>query len=143
MSKWLLLVYKIPREPSVHRVSLWRKLKQLGAIRLHDVVWVLPATPQTRERFRWMASEVAELGEEATVFVSELAGERQRAGLVKEFCATVDNAYKEISAQLRRKNPDLKALTCRYQQTLAQDYFRSKLGDKVRQALLGQGEKAK
>jgi hypothetical protein len=122
---------------------MWRKLKQLGAILLPDAVWVLPATPQTRERFQWMASEIAELGGEATVFVAKLDGERQQAGLVKEFCATVDDAYKEISAQLRRKNPDLKALTRRYQQTLAQDYFRSKLGDKVRRPLLDQGEKAK
>jgi hypothetical protein len=143
LSKWLLLVYKIPREPSVHRVSIWRKLKQLGAILLHDAVWVLPATPPTREHYQWLASEIVELGGEATVFVSELDGERQTAGLVKEFSAKVDDAYKELIAQLRRKNPDLAALARRYQQTLAQDYFQSKLGDKVRKTLLAKGENSK
>lgn len=143
MSKWLLLVYKIPREPSVHRVSIWRKLKQLGAILLHDAVWVLPATPQTREHFQWLAAEIIELGGDATLFVSELDGESQRAGLVKEFSARVDDAYKEIIVQLRRKNPDLAALARRFQQTVAQDYFQSGLGEKVRKALLAKGEKSK
>jgi DNA-binding transcriptional regulator PaaX len=143
LSKWLLLVYKIPREPSLHRVSIWRKLKQLGAILLHDAVWVLPETAQTREHFQWLASEIVELGGEATVFVSELDGERQSAVLMKEFSAKVDDAYKEIIALLQGKNPDLAALARRYQQTLAQDYFHSKLGDKVRKTLLAKGEKAK
>jgi hypothetical protein len=35
---WILLVYKIPNEPSAGRVFVWRKLKKLGAILLHDAV---------------------------------------------------------------------------------------------------------
>ena len=45
---WLLLSYKVPREPTANRVSVWRKLKKLGAVSLQDSVWVLPATPHTR-----------------------------------------------------------------------------------------------
>ena len=40
---WVLLVYKIPREPTSSRAVIWRKLKRLGALLLHDAVWVLPA----------------------------------------------------------------------------------------------------
>ena len=29
--RWVLLVYRIPRDPSRHRVAVWRKLKDLGA----------------------------------------------------------------------------------------------------------------
>ncbi len=49
---WVLLVYKIPREPTASRAQVWRKLKRLGALLLHDAVWVLPATPWTREQFQ-------------------------------------------------------------------------------------------
>jgi len=49
MHTWVLLHYKIPREPSAQRVFIWRKLKRLGALLLHDALWVLPATPRTRE----------------------------------------------------------------------------------------------
>jgi DNA-binding transcriptional regulator PaaX len=140
VNKWLLLVYKIPREPTAHRVSIWRKLKQLGAKLLHDSVWLLPATPQTREQFQWLASEIVEQGGEATLWLSEMAGERERAELEKSFSETTDAAYQEILAQLRRKKADLPALGRRYQQVRAQDYFRSTLGDKVRKALVAKGE---
>jgi DNA-binding transcriptional regulator PaaX len=140
LNKWLLLVYKIPREPTAHRVSIWRKLKQLGAMLLHDSVWVLPATPQTREQFQWLASEIVEQGGEATLWLSELTGERQRTELEKSFSAIVDEAYQEILGQLQRKKPDLPSLGRRYQQVRQRDYFRSKLGDKVRKAILAKGE---
>ncbi len=47
-----------------------------------------------------------------------------------EFSAKVDDAYKEILAQLRRKNPDLAALARRYQQVLAQISFDPSLAKK-------------
>lgn len=138
---WLLLIYKIPREPTVHRVAVWRKVKQLGAVLLHDSVWVLPETPQTREQFQWLAAEILELGGAATVCLAEIDGERQHAALVQDFSTRVDRAYQEILAQLRRKHADLPSLSRRYQQIFAQDYFRSKVADKVRKALLKKGEK--
>src|SRR4051794_32701297 len=58
--RWLLLLYKIPREPTVGRVSVWRKLKRLGAILLHDAVWVLPPSPRTKEEFQWLVAEIQE-----------------------------------------------------------------------------------
>jgi hypothetical protein len=54
---WLLLLYKVARQPSARRVYIWRKLKRLGALLLHDAAWVLPATPRTREQFQWLAAE--------------------------------------------------------------------------------------
>lgn len=59
--QWLLLTYRIPREPTSGRVYVWRKLKQLGAISVQGAIWVLPTTPRTREQFQWLASEILEL----------------------------------------------------------------------------------
>jgi DNA-binding transcriptional regulator PaaX len=140
LNQWLLLVYRIPREPTAHRVSVWRKLKQLGAMLMHDSVWVLPATPQTREHFQWLGAEITELGGEATLLEAAMTTEQQRAELAKSFAARTDDAYKDILAQLRKKNADLATLSRRYQQVVAQDFFRSKLSAKVRQALLAKGE---
>jgi hypothetical protein len=36
---WLLLVYKVPSEPSARRVYFWRKLKRLDALLLHDALY--------------------------------------------------------------------------------------------------------
>jgi DNA-binding transcriptional regulator PaaX len=138
--KWLLLIYKIPREPTTGRVSVWRKLKQLGAVLLQDAVWVLPETPRTREQFQWLRAEIIELGGEVTVWVAEaeqIAGHR---ALTKQFAKQADDAYEEILSGLCSKNADLAALSRRYQQVLAQDFFQSKLGEKVRKALLARGD---
>jgi hypothetical protein len=137
VNKWLLLVYKIPRDRP-RCVSIW-KLKQLGAL-LRDSVWVLPATPQAREQFQWLASEIMEQGGEATLWLSEMEGASERADLEKSFSATTDAAYQDILGQLRRKKVDLPALGRRYQQVRAQDYFRSTLGERVRKALVAKGE---
>jgi hypothetical protein len=132
---WLLLSYKVPREPTANRVYVWRKLKKLGAVALQDSVWVLPATAHTREQFRWLASEIDELGGDTTLWESKIM-DGDGDWLAAEFSAPVEAAYSEILAALKKKRPDLAALGRRYQQVLAQDYFLSGLGHKVRAALL-------
>lgn len=136
MQKWLLLTYKIPREPTAGRVYVWRKMKQLGAIAVQDAVWVLPATPRTQEQFQWLASEIVELGGEATYWRAELLPTGQEQSLVEQFREAADRAYREILAGIKRKSRDLKALSKRYQETQARDYFRSELGAQVRARLL-------
>ena len=131
---WLLLIYSIPREPTAPRVAVWRKLKRLGALLLNDAAWVLPARDATREQLRWLAAEVAEAGGEALVWEARLALGQDEA-LIEQFAAQVDLPYREILADLDRDGADLGALSRRYQQVVAQDYFASDLGQRVRAAL--------
>jgi hypothetical protein len=136
MRTWLMLQHRVPTEPSVGRVTVWRKMKRLGAILLQDAVWALPATPATREQLQWLAAEIVELGGEARVWEAQVAiGEDE--SLVRHFQAQVDAPYDEILATLGREDADLAALARRYQQVRAIDYFHSALGDRVRAALLG------
>jgi hypothetical protein len=132
----MLLVYNLPNKPTAGRVFVWRKLKQLGAMLLHDAVWVLPATPHTREQFRWLASEIEELKGDATVWECQQTLEADEERLVAQFARAVDLAYRQILAALKRKNRDLAAISRRYQQLQTQDHFKSELGQRVRQALL-------
>jgi hypothetical protein len=133
---WVLLHYKIPREPTAPRVSAWRKLKRLGAILLQDAVWVLPATPRTREDFQWLATEIGEQGGEATLWEAQLALPGHDEALVQQFLAQVNAAYGAILADLKREDVDLAALARRYQQVQGHDYFHSEVGQQVREALL-------
>jgi hypothetical protein len=136
MSKWLLFVYKVPREPTAGRVYVWRKMKQLGALALQDAIWVLPATARTQEQFQWIAAEIVELGGDATLWKSDVVGGADDAGLVARFTKQADKEYAEILAGLRRKGPDLKAISERYRSVAARDYFESDQGRKVREKLL-------
>ncbi|HKF36265.1 MAG TPA: Chromate resistance protein ChrB [Ktedonobacteraceae bacterium] len=133
---WVLLVYKIPREPTSSRAMIWRKLKRLGALLLHDAVWVLPATSWTREQFQWLAVEIGELGGEAHLWESHLLLNGQAEALVQQFQARVDAVYQDILGELERDEADLVALSRRYQQVRAQDYFHSELGIQTRERLM-------
>lgn len=142
MSQWLLLVYKMPREPTAGRVYVWRKMKQLGAIALQDAVWVLPATARTQEQYQWLSAEITETGGDATVWASDLTYETSADSLADAFTTQVDAEYRQILSALKRKRADLKALALQYQQAQSRDYFHSPLGRQVRERLLKvQGDK--
>src|SRR5215471_14871878 len=133
---WVLLVYRVPREPTALRATVWRRLKRLGALLLHDAVWVLPATPWTREQFQWLAVEIGELGGEVQLWESRLLQSGQEETLVEQFLEKVNPIYRDILAELEREDADLVALSRKYQHTRAQDYFQSALGQEVRDRLL-------
>ena len=136
MPLWVVLVYKIPREPAAGRVYVWRKLKRLGALLLHDAVWLLPETPWTREQFQWLAVEIRELGGEALVWESRMVLPGQDDALVQQFLAEVEHDYQAILKALQQADADLAALARQYQQVQARDYLQAPLGQQVRAALL-------
>ena len=39
---WRLISYRLPAEPSRHRVAVWRELRRLGAVPLQHGTWALP-----------------------------------------------------------------------------------------------------
>jgi hypothetical protein len=140
---WALLVFTLPREPSAPRVAVWRKLKKLGAVLLHDAVWVLPAQPALLEHFRWLAAEIRESSGEALVWVAEQGLPGQDDALVEQFQTQAETEYQAILAALDAPKPGEKnnahaeraALARRYQQIHARDYFHAPTGDLVRARL--------
>jgi hypothetical protein len=135
VQQWVLLVYKVPPEPTARRVYVWRKLKRLGALLLHDAVWVLPATPYTLEQYQWLAAEIEELEGSAMVWEAHLSLDGQDSALVGRFRAQVEAGYREILTELARPGADLATLSKRYQQIQSQDYFHAELGAQTREAL--------
>lgn len=137
MTDWLLFIYKVPPEPTARRVYVWRKLKRLGAILLHDAAWVLPATPRTRELLQWLAAEINEMeGGEALLWEANALFTGRHDDLIRQFQAQVEGVYQDILTELQQSDADLAALSRRYQQAFQQDYFHSPLGEQVRAALL-------
>lgn len=135
----MLLIYRIPREPTAGRVFVWRKLKQLGAIALQDAVWVLPYTPRTQEQFLRLAAEITELKGEAMLWESEQFYATDPESLRRQFTEPVETEYREIMAALKKKGRDLAALSQRFQAAQARDYFASELGRQTRDKLLAAG----
>lgn len=97
--EWVLLAYRLPREPSTPRIALWRKLRRLGAVQLVDGLVGLPATARTREQLDWLADEVVEAGGEAWVWVARAGSEAQQRALAARMAAAVAEEYEAVLAE--------------------------------------------
>lgn len=134
---WILLIYTMPREPTAPRVAVWRKLKKLAALRLHDAAWILPATPALLEQIRWLATEIREAQGQASLWHVQGDECEQDADLVQQFTAQAEEAYRSILAALDSPEADHAELARRYRQAHAIDYFHAPSGEDVRKRLAG------
>jgi hypothetical protein len=96
--EWVLLSYRIPREPSTPRIAVWRALKRLGVAQLGDGLVALPADPRTREQFDWIADEVSAAGGTAGIWLAR-PGTAQQERDIAEWMTTARAAeYTAVTA---------------------------------------------
>jgi ChrB-like protein len=126
MQNWVLLAYRLPREPSTPRIALWRRLRRLGAAQLGDGLVALPADDHTREQLEWLAGEVEESGGEATVWLAQPATAAQGRALADRMRRATAADYRAVAeaadagdADQRRRNRLRRALRA----IRSRDYF--------------------
>ena len=91
---WLVLIYRIPSEPTRLRATVWRRLKGLGAVYLQNSVAALPAGSGSERALRKLRREILEMGGTAQLLASQaLAGQQDILGV---FQAARDDEYEEI-----------------------------------------------
>jgi hypothetical protein len=100
--EWLLLAYRMPREPSTPRIAVWRKLARLGVAKVGDGLVALPADARLRERLEWIADEVGEAGGEATLWVSRLTSAAQERALAQKMADAIAAEYRALAASAAR-----------------------------------------
>ena len=153
-TRWVLLVYRLPREPSRPRVAVWRKLRDLGALYLQDGVAVLPEDAVTREQLEWLQLRVREAGGDATLWEARPGTVAEEAGLVEDFRHSREEAYRSIIAEagrLRRKAEmggggvleQLGKLERRFRAERRRDYFGSLLRSEAAEELKAAREAAR
>jgi hypothetical protein len=49
-ARWLMLVVRLPAEPSRHRVAVWRELRRAGAVPLGQGCWAVPEVPAVADK---------------------------------------------------------------------------------------------
>src|SRR5438067_10624396 len=96
MSEWVLLAYRLPREPSTPRITVWRKLRRLGAVQLVDGLVALPASARNREQFDWIADEILEAGGEAWTWTATPGSKEQQRALVARMDDVARNDYRAL-----------------------------------------------
>lgn len=91
---WLLLVYRVPSEPTRLRAAVWRRLKGLGAIYLQNSAAALPAGPAAERALRLLRRDILDMSGSASLLAcSVIAGEPEIRAAVQ---AARDDEYDEI-----------------------------------------------
>jgi Protein ChrB, N-terminal len=93
-SGWLVLIYRVPPEPTRLRSTVWRRIKSLGAIYLQNSVAALPACVANERALRKLRREILDMAGTAVLLsASVLQGE---AEVRSAFQAARDDEYEEI-----------------------------------------------
>ena len=100
--RWLLFVHQLPSTPSNLRVRTWRRLQQLGALPVKQAVYVLPDTPNAREDFEWLKTEIKAAGGDASVFAAGNVDSWSDDALVEEFRRARQEAYAALAREIER-----------------------------------------
>lgn len=98
-SGFALLIYKAVRDPSRHRVAVWRRLKAAGALYLQDSVCALPDDEGHRRFLAGLAHDIRRNGGDGVVLVAQGFDEATEQAVVARFNAERDADYTEILDQ--------------------------------------------
>ncbi len=99
--EWVLLSYRLPREPSTVRVTVWRKLKRLGVAQVLDGLVALPADARTREQLEWIADEVLAAKGEATIWIARPGSRAQEQAFARQMTEAVVSDYATVMVAAR------------------------------------------
>jgi hypothetical protein len=129
--QWVLLAYRLPREPPTPRSALWRKLRRLGAAQVLDGLAALPLDARNREQLEWLADEVVEAGGDATIWISELGSVAQERELAARMADAVAADYRTLTEQAAaaheepagQRRRSLKRMRRELRRVRARDYF--------------------
>ena len=105
--EWVVLTYRLPNEPSRHRVAVWRELRRVGAVSLQQATWAVPA----RRGFKEAVAKAIELIEradgEVLVFDAVPQGNEMAARLEAQFSAERDAEWHEFLAECAKFDAEI------------------------------------
>jgi hypothetical protein len=147
-AQWVLLAYRLPREPSTPRIAVWRKLRRLGAAQLLDGLVALLLDSRNREQFEWLAGEIVEAGGEATLWVGMLASRAQERELAARMADAIASEYAALIADAQRvrgqapgpRRRSLGRLRRELRRIRARDYFSPPEREQAQQAIAALAE---
>jgi hypothetical protein len=141
---WILLVFTLPSSRASERVQVWRKLQKFGTLPFRNAGYLLPNSPENRERLIWVSQTVRLHGGDASVIeVSSIDDLPENA--IRELFRQARNAdYEALRKDLEKLRPRSGAASAqalrlrkRFDEIVGMDFFVSQRRVEV-QALFDQ-----
>ena len=142
-TRWVLLAYRLPREPSTPRIAVWRQLRRLGVAQVSDGLVALPLDARTREQLEWVAEAVIDHHGEATVWLAEPGTTAQAKALARQMGDAIEAEYLRLIARVAAapggppavQRRTLGAMRRELARIGARDFFPSVARDRARAAV--------
>src|SRR5262245_53378593 len=93
-SGWLVLVYRVPPEPTRLRSTVWRRIKSLGAIYLQNSVAALPAGVANERALRKLRREILDMSGTAVLLSASVLADE--SGVRNGVQAARDDEYEGV-----------------------------------------------
>ena len=141
---WVLLLHRLPREPSAPRIALWRAVRRLGVVLLGDGLVALPASPRNVEHLEWLAAGIEEQGGSASTWIARPRLQATSASLVEHARDAVDAEYRAVMEEARGmgrlsravdRRRGLRRLRAELRRIAGRDYFDAPSAGAARKAV--------
>jgi hypothetical protein len=137
-SPWLLMVFTLPSTKASERVQIWRKLQKFGSLPFRNAGYLLPNTPENRERLVWVSEIVRSNGGEASVIEVLSVDDLSENAIHEFFRQARDVDYEALKKDLEKLKPrsgsssqQALKLRKRFDEIVALDFFISKRRSEV------------
>jgi ChrB-like protein len=105
--RWVLLVVRLPAEPSRHRVAVWRELRRIGALSLGQGSWAVPDVAVFAEGIARVIELVERGAGEVVVLEATGRGEADAARLEALFTAERQEEWAEFVADCAKFDAEI------------------------------------
>lgn len=153
---WILASISTAGAPASLRVTVWRRLKELGALYLQQSVCLLPSRAATDRAVARLAERIIQDGGTVRILHTSFPDPKEEAGLIEELSNARNAEYSEVLERFPSFFAELEAETARGRATFeeveeseadlarfrtwlrkiaARDYFQAEMGAQARAEL--------
>lgn len=148
---WVVLIYKIPSEPTKYRAAVWREIKRLGGVYLQNGVCIFPDVDDVSLNVSALADQIRNMDGSEFVFFTKSPTQAQAAEILDRFQTARDNEYQALFDPLRQLEAktssfndtananwlidELKRVHRQYGVIKGRDYFDAPMGSQVGQLI--------
>src|SRR5438876_2136917 len=97
--EWIVITYRLPAEPSRHRVAVWRELRRVGAVSLQQATWAVPARPEFIDAVARAVELIERADGDVVVFDAAPQGEEMAARIEGRFTSEREAEWHEFLAE--------------------------------------------